>query len=83
MAYNPSLQIKLRKEILSTIPDMEHRVLTAEDVDPNKTPYLEAVVHESLRCGQNGIGFARSGENVHSNDLYSPHLAPISFSFSL
>ncbi|KAG8959814.1 hypothetical protein FRC03_007444 [Tulasnella sp. 419] len=51
LTNHPEVQKKLRTELLSNLNEPENRNITYEDVGTGeKTPYLEAVVHEVLRC---------------------------------
>lgn len=62
MTVHPDVQRKLRAHILDRIPDMQDRLPTFEDLNATNTPYLEAVVHETLRMSRTAGGYAREGE---------------------
>ncbi|KAG8919816.1 hypothetical protein FRC02_001349 [Tulasnella sp. 418] len=48
---NPRVQLKLREELISYLSEPENRALTYDEVATGeKTPYLESVVNEILRC---------------------------------
>ncbi|KAG8913670.1 hypothetical protein FRC02_005351 [Tulasnella sp. 418] len=51
LTNNPRVQLKLREELTSNLSEPENRALTYEEIATGeKTPYLEAVVNEILRC---------------------------------
>lgn len=64
LTANPHVQYALRNELLSVLPDSpDQRPLTFADVNsPKNTPYLEAVVSETLRCCRVGEGSRRQSE---------------------
>ena len=70
LAAHPEIQIKLRRHIQSATggagaadDEASSAQLGMDDLTPEKTPYLEAVVHEVLRLGRVSIGYARTGES--------------------
>ncbi|KAG8950974.1 hypothetical protein FRC03_012680 [Tulasnella sp. 419] len=55
LTENPSVQIKLREELLHNLSEPDNRHISYDDIATgDKTPYLEAVMSEILRCGQIG-----------------------------
>ena len=56
MTRHPEIQHKLRNEILSHRPELQDRPPLFEELD---IPYLEAVVHETLRLSRTAGGYAR------------------------
>ena len=62
MTAHPDVQRKLRAHILERLPDIQERDPTFEELNATNTPYLEAVVHESLRMSRTAGGYAREGK---------------------
>jgi cytochrome P450 len=62
MTNNPDIQHKLRNEMIKAFPEIEDRQPTYEDLNAANTPYLEAVVHETLRMSRTAGGYTREGE---------------------
>lgn len=62
LASAPDVQRKLRRSLLVALEDSPgDRPLTYADVAfPEKTPYLEAVLSEALRCGRVAIAGAKA-----------------------
>ena len=58
------IQVKLREEIRKAIPHLQSGECSMEDVAPEKTPYLEALVHETLRHARVAVGVARRSTSV-------------------
>ncbi|KAG8950971.1 hypothetical protein FRC03_012677 [Tulasnella sp. 419] len=57
---NPRVQLKLHEELTSNLSEPENRALTYDEIATGeKTPYLEAVVNEILRCAFVGGGMGR------------------------
>jgi hypothetical protein len=67
MTVFPDIQRKLRKHILESMPELQDRPPTLEDLTPGKLPYLEAVVQETLRLSRTAGGYSRDG-------MFSPPL---------
>ena len=63
MTVFPDIQRKLRKHILDSMPELQDRPPTLEDLTPAKLPYLEAVVQETLRLSRTAGGYSRDGES--------------------
>jgi cytochrome P450 len=63
MTVFPDIQRKLRKHILESMPELQDRPPTLEDLTPGKLPYLEAVVQETLRLSRTAGGYSRDGES--------------------
>ena len=61
MTNNPSVQHKLRAEMLKAFPEIQDRQPRFEDLNAVSTPYLEAVVHETLRLSRTAGGYTREG----------------------
>ncbi|KAG8954861.1 hypothetical protein FRC04_010344 [Tulasnella sp. 424] len=63
---HPEVQRTLHAELCSAFEDLsEDRLLTYADVtSPDKTPYLEAVVAEVLRCARAAEGSRRQGYEI-------------------
>ena len=61
MTKQPELQVKLREHTRRTLSEEAIAAPGLDDLIPNKTPYLEAMVHETLRYGRVAI-YARRGE---------------------
>lgn len=55
----PDVQRALRAELTSVLDDSDQRPLTYSDVNSDRTPFLEAVVAETLRCGRVAEGTRR------------------------
>lgn len=60
MTIHPEIQHKLRSEVLKHLPEIQDRPPTMEEL--NGIPYLEAVVHETLRLSRTASGYARESE---------------------
>jgi cytochrome P450 len=78
MTNHPKVQVKLRKHLFERLPSLEldeglH--LTYQDLTAENVPYLEAVVHETLRLSRTASGFARGGECC-SAGKYSTNTCP-------
>nr|XP_019046906.1 hypothetical protein I302_03510 [Kwoniella bestiolae CBS 10118]OCF25836.1 hypothetical protein I302_03510 [Kwoniella bestiolae CBS 10118] len=59
MTNNPAIQRKLRQHLLNRLPqDIIHN-MTFDDLIAVNLPYLEAVVHETLRMARTAGGFLR------------------------
>ncbi|KAG8922183.1 hypothetical protein FRC02_012080 [Tulasnella sp. 418] len=57
---HPNVQFKLREELLSSLQSPQDRLVTYDEIaNGDKTPYLEAVVNEILRCAQVGAAINR------------------------
>lgn len=69
MTIHPEVQRKLRAHIQERIPDIQERVPTFEELNATNTPYLEAVVHESLRMSRTAGGYAREGESAYTDSV--------------
>lgn len=65
MTTHPEIQRKLRQHILDKIPEIQDRPPTYEELNPANVPYLEAVVHETLRISRTAGGYAREGESMY------------------
>jgi hypothetical protein len=63
MTIFPDIQRKLRKHVLESMPELQDRPPTLEDLTPGKLPYLEAVVQETLRLSRTAGGYSRDGES--------------------
>lgn len=61
MTNFPDIQRKLRAHVLERFPEIEDRSPTYEDLNAIKLPYLEAVVHETLRMSRTAGGYSRQG----------------------
>ncbi|ORY21756.1 cytochrome P450 [Naematelia encephala] len=59
MTNHPEVQRKLRKHMLEKLPEMQDRPPKFEDLNATNTPYLEAVVHETLRLSRTAGGYSR------------------------
>ncbi|KAK4684370.1 hypothetical protein P7C73_g5809, partial [Tremellales sp. Uapishka_1] len=59
MTIHPEVQIKLRQHLLSVLPEIQDRQPTYEELNGISTPYLEAVVHETLRLSRTAAGYVR------------------------
>ncbi|KAK1921790.1 cytochrome P450 [Papiliotrema laurentii] len=59
MANHPEVQYKLRRHVLERLPELQDRPPNFEDLSATNTPYLEAVVHETLRISRTAGGYAR------------------------
>jgi cytochrome P450 len=62
MTVNPDIQRKLRAHVLERIPEIQDRSPTFEELSATNTPYLEAVVHETLRLSRTAGGYAREAK---------------------
>jgi cytochrome P450 len=62
MTNASDVQRKLRKHLLTRLPELEDRQPTFEDLNAANVPYLEAVVHETLRLSRTAGGYVREGE---------------------
>jgi cytochrome P450 len=62
MTTQPDIQRKLRNSILESIPELQDRPPTYEDLTPTNLPYLEAVVQETLRVSRTAGGVSRTGQ---------------------
>lgn len=58
------IQVKLREEIRKAIPHVQSGEYSMEDVAPEKIPYLEALVYETLRHARVAVGVARRSTSV-------------------
>lgn len=58
MTNNPSVQHKLRQHLLDLLP----QPITADSVSSINVPYLEAVVHETLRLSRTASGTSRESK---------------------
>ena len=67
MTINPDIQRKLRTHILESIPEIQDRPPTFDDLTPAKLPYLEAVVQETLRLSRTAGGYSREGVSLPSH----------------
>lgn len=67
MTNHPEVQRKLRQHVLEHLPEIQDRPPTFEDL--TKLPYLEAVVHETLRLSRTAGGYARESESLVSYTL--------------
>ena len=56
---HPGIQVKLREHLHSALGHVQPGECSVEDVAPEKTPYLEALVHETLRVARIAVGVAR------------------------
>ncbi|KAG8951534.1 hypothetical protein FRC03_012498 [Tulasnella sp. 419] len=73
LTNNPSVQFKLHEELTSNLVRPENRPLTYEEVaSGNRTPYLEAVVHEVLRHAL--VSFAVVREVVEDTVIMGRHI---------
>ncbi|WVQ69524.1 uncharacterized protein L199_007744 [Kwoniella botswanensis] len=59
MTNNPSIQTKLRGHLLERLPENSDKNINFDDLSPANVPYLEAVVHETLRVARTAGGFLR------------------------
>ncbi|WWD07402.1 hypothetical protein V865_005500 [Kwoniella europaea PYCC6329] len=59
MTNNPSIQTKLRGHLLERLPENSDMNMNFDDLSPASVPYLEAVVHETLRMARTAGGFLR------------------------
>ncbi len=73
MTNNPDMQRKLRNHLLSRLPQIQDRPPDFEDLNAINTPYLEAVVHETLRMSRTAGGYSREGELPRKNALTFSH----------
>jgi hypothetical protein len=64
MTTQPDVQRKLRDSILESIPELQDRPPTYEDLTPTNLPYLEAVVQETLRVSRTAGGVSRTGQFI-------------------
>lgn len=64
---SPHIQKALHSELVAAIgdPSIERRPLTFADVSsPEKTPYLEAIVIELLRCARVAEGTSKQSKST-------------------
>lgn len=61
MTSDPDVQVKLRGYIRTTLSSKQLGDLEMDDLTPDKTPFLEAMVYETLRFGRIAL-YARRGE---------------------
>ncbi|WWD00852.1 hypothetical protein V866_007790 [Kwoniella sp. B9012] len=59
MTNNPSIQTELRGHLLERLPENSDKNMNFDDLSPANVPYLEAVVHETLRVARTAGGFLR------------------------
>ncbi|KAG8919817.1 hypothetical protein FRC02_001350 [Tulasnella sp. 418] len=60
LARHPEVQIKLHEELMTNLVEPGNRAITYDEVAGGDiTPYLEAVVHETLRVAQVGAATVR------------------------
>ena len=71
MPIHPECQTRLRREIEENISNKRLGELEAHDLSPEKTPYLEAMVHETLRASRTNIGFSRRSESIFGISVFS------------
>ncbi|KAL7419102.1 hypothetical protein Q5752_005938 [Cryptotrichosporon argae] len=64
MTNNPAVQVKLRAHLQATMPFLDTRPPALDDVVPDKTPYLEAVVQEALRLSRTAAGVIRRASEL-------------------
>jgi cytochrome P450 len=64
MANHPEVQYKLRRHVLERLPELQDRPPNFEDLSATNTPYLEAVVHETLRISRTAGGYARESKPI-------------------
>ena len=62
MTRHPELQVKFREYIRGALSEEALTSPGWDDLTPNKTPYLEAMIYETLRYGMIAV-FARRGES--------------------
>ena len=55
-------QVKLVEHLRSVLGHKASSEFTLEDLTPEKTPYLEAVIQEHLRCARVTVAFSQIGE---------------------
>ncbi|OCF71108.1 hypothetical protein I204_08344 [Kwoniella mangroviensis CBS 8886] len=67
MTNNPSIQTKLRGHLLERLPQDTDMNMNFDDLSPANVPYLEAVVHETLRMARTAGGFLRDSESNQGN----------------
>jgi cytochrome P450 len=67
MTINPDIQRKLRNHIIEAMLELQDRPPTFDDLTPGKLPYLEAVVHETLRLSRTAGGVSREGQLQYSS----------------
>ncbi|CAD6585065.1 MAG: hypothetical protein TREMPRED_004040 [Tremellales sp. Tagirdzhanova-0007] len=59
MTNNPKMQIKLREHVQQQAYGKRFGELGLDDLTPEKTPYLEAIIHETLRHGRVSVAYGR------------------------
>ncbi|WVF69549.1 hypothetical protein IAT40_004327 [Kwoniella sp. CBS 6097] len=59
MTNHPHVQRKLHDHLLTRLTDLNERRPTYEELSPNHVPYLEAVVHETLRLARTAGAYLR------------------------
>jgi cytochrome P450 len=64
MTNHPEVQHKLRRHLIERIPGIADWPISNSDLSPINTPYLEAVVWETLRVSMLVNGTAREGESL-------------------
>lgn len=64
MTNHPAVQRKLRDHMLSRMPELQDRQPTFADLNATSLPYLEAVVHETLRLSRTVGGYVREGMSL-------------------
>ena len=65
MIQHPEIQVKLRDYIKSVCLDVDGEIQMAK-IGAVQTPYLEAMVHETLRLSRASPGSARLGEQIRN-----------------
>ena len=63
------MQIKLREHVQQQAYGKRFGELGLDDLTPEKTPYLEAIIHETLRHGRVSVAYGRVGECSLSVDF--------------
>lgn len=63
MTNHPEIQRKLRAHLLDRLPQLLDRAPTFDDLTTSNVPYLEAVIHETLRLSRTTPGYTREGES--------------------
>ncbi|WWC86654.1 uncharacterized protein L201_001531 [Kwoniella dendrophila CBS 6074] len=80
MTNNPSVQRKLRDHLQDKIPDYKEQGLNYDNLSPSNVPYLEAVVHETLRIARTAGGYLRdTKEDVIILGHYIPKGTTLAF----
>nr|XP_031860768.1 uncharacterized protein CI109_003812 [Kwoniella shandongensis]KAA5527840.1 hypothetical protein CI109_003812 [Kwoniella shandongensis] len=59
MTNHPEVQRKLRAHLYERLPDVQNGTPSFEELNAANTPYLEAVVHETLRLARTAGGVSR------------------------